>query len=167
VADRARGLHMIVIAYDPFVADATAAEVGVRKVTLDELLASADAITAHVVMTPETKGLIDDAAIAKMKKGVLLVNASRGGVYDEGALERGLKAGKIGGIGLDVFVEEPPGDHPLLKLDGVVVTPHLGASTEEAQERVALEICEQVRDFLATGAVRNAINAAQVAKHVG
>jgi D-3-phosphoglycerate dehydrogenase / 2-oxoglutarate reductase len=164
VADRAKGLRMNVIAFDPFVPKEKGAEVGVEMVTADELFRRADAITSHVVLTKETKGLVDDAAIDKMKRGILLVNCSRGGVYDEGALERGLASGKIGGLALDVFVEEPPpAGHPLLQRDDVVVSPHIGASTEEAQERVALEICAQIVDYLVHGKVKNAVNADRVA----
>jgi D-3-phosphoglycerate dehydrogenase / 2-oxoglutarate reductase len=163
VADRAKGLRMNVIANDPYVSQDKVAAIGVEMVSLDHLFRRSDAITSHVVMTKETKGLVNDAAIDKMKKGVLLVNCSRGGVYDEGALERGLASGKIGGVALDVFVEEPPpADHPLLKRDDVVVTPHIGASTEEAQERVALEICAQIVEFLTLGKVKNAVNADRV-----
>jgi D-3-phosphoglycerate dehydrogenase len=110
-------------------------------------------------MTKETKGMFGDAQIDKMKKGVLLVNCARGGVYDEGALERGIKSGKIGGVALDVFSEEPPPkDHPLLALDQVVLTPHIGASTLEAQDKTGTEIAEQVAIFLLEGRVMNAVN---------
>jgi D-3-phosphoglycerate dehydrogenase len=162
VADRAKGLKMHVIAFDPVLTAERAVELGVELVGTDELFARADAITAHTPLTPQTKGIVDDAAIDKMKPGVLLVNCARGGIYDEGALQRGLASGKIGGVALDVFDKEPPGDHPLLKQDGVVATPHLGASTEEAQERVALEIAEQVAQYLAHGTIVNAVNAPNV-----
>jgi D-3-phosphoglycerate dehydrogenase len=159
VADRAKGLRMNVIAFDPIVPKEKAKEIGVELVTVDELFARADAITAHTPLTSETRGIVNDAAIAKMKNGVMLVNCSRGGVYDEGALARGLESGKIGGVALDVFAQEPPpADDPLFKYENVVLTPHLGASTEEAQERVALEICEQVADYLLRGVVKNAVN---------
>jgi D-3-phosphoglycerate dehydrogenase len=159
VADRAKGLRMNVVAYDPVLSQERAASLGVELVGKDELFARADAITAHTPLTKETTGLVNDDAIAKMKKGVLLVNCARGGVYDEAALLRGLASGKIGGLALDVFVKEPVApDHPLLGRDDVIVTPHLGASTEEAQERVVLEIIDQVAAFLEGGTITNAVN---------
>jgi D-3-phosphoglycerate dehydrogenase len=165
VADRAKGLRMHVIAFDPAMTKGRAEQLGVELVPLDELFRRADAITAHTPLTPETRGIVNDEAIAKMKKGVLLVNCSRGGVFDEAALERGIKSGHVGGVALDVFVQEPAAsDHPLLATDNVIVTPHLGASTHEAQERVALEIVEQVIDYLKTGTIVNAVNAPNVAK---
>jgi D-3-phosphoglycerate dehydrogenase len=161
VADRARGLKMNVIAFDPVLTADRAAALGVELVGLDELFRRADVITAHTPLTPETKGIVNDAAIEKMKKGVLLVNAARGGIYDEAALLRGLESGKIGGVALDVFVEEPPKSETtlaLIKHELVVATPHLGASTEEAQERVVLEIAEQVVAYLRDGTIQNAVN---------
>lgn len=165
VADRAKGLRMHVIAYDPVLSVERAAQLGVELVSVDDLFRRADAITAHTPLTNETRGIVNDDAIAKMKKGVLLVNCSRGGVYDEAALVRGLESGKLGGVALDVFVEEPlPADSPLSKIEGIVLTPHLGASTEEAQERVALEIVEQVIDYLANGTITNAVNTPNVSR---
>lgn len=165
VADRAQGLKMKVIGYDPVLTPERAAQIGVELVSLDALLARADAITVHTPLTPETQGLVNDATIEKLKKGVLLVNAARGGIYDEAALARGLDAGKIGGVALDVFVEEPvAADHPLLRYENVIVTPHLGASTQEAQERVALEIAEQVAAYLQHGVVTNAVNVASISR---
>ncbi len=164
VADRAKGLRMSVIAFDPMVTPDRAAALGVELVSLDHLFERSDAITAHTPLTAETKGIVNDAAIAKMKPGVLLVNCARGGIYDEAALGRGLASGKIGGVALDVFSEEPPGDHPLLKLDNVICTPHLGASTDEAQERVAVEIAEQVAAFLLHGTISNAVNVPSVSR---
>ena len=165
VADRARGLHMNVIAHDPVLTSDRASQLGVELVSLADLFARADAITAHTPLTAETRGVVDDAAIAKMKPGVLLVNCARGGIYDEAALERGLASGKIGGVALDVFVEEPPqGNHPLLAHASVVATPHLGASTEEAQERVAIEIIQQVLDYLSQGTITNAVNVPNVSR---
>ncbi len=166
VADRAKGLRMNVIAFDPVVTADRAAQLGVELVSLDEIWKRADAITCHTPLNANTKGIVNDASIEKMKPGVLLVNCARGGVYDEAALARGLESGKIGGVGLDVFVEEPPGDHALLKLDNVVCTPHLGASTEEAQERVALEIAEQVVAYLVSGTIQNAVNVPSVSREV-
>src|SRR6266540_638333 len=147
VADRARGLRMNVIAFDPVVAPERATALGVELVSLDQIWARADAITVHTPLTSETKGLVNDETIAKMKKGVLLVNCARGGIFDEAALQRGLESGRVGGVALDVFVEEPPGQIPLLSRDDVICTPHLGASTEEAQERVALRSEEHTSEL--------------------
>ena len=166
VVDRARGLRMNVIAFDPVVTPERATALGVELVTLEEIWARADAVTVHTPLTSETKGLVNDATIAKMKKGVLLVNCARGGIFDEAALLRGLESGKIGGAALDVFVEEPPGQNPLLGRDDVICTPHLGASTEEAQERVALEIAEQVVQYLSSGTITNAVNVPSVSREV-
>jgi D-3-phosphoglycerate dehydrogenase / 2-oxoglutarate reductase len=166
VADRARGLHMNVIGFDPFMTAERAAELGIELLTLDELWKRADAITVHTPLTAETKGLVNDATIAKMKKGVLLVNAARGGIYDEAALVRGLDSGQIGGVGLDVFPEEPPGLTDIVKHPKAVVTPHLGASTEEAQSRVALEIAQQVAAYLQTGEISNSVNVPSVPREL-
>jgi D-3-phosphoglycerate dehydrogenase len=156
---------MHVVAFDPVLSHERAQSLGVELVSLGELFERADAITAHTPLTPETTGMVDDAAIAKMKKGVLLVNCARGGVYDEGALLRGLESGKVGGVALDVFIQEPvPKDHPLLSRDDVIVTPHLGASTDEAQERVALEICEQIVQYLEHATITNAVNVPSVSR---
>jgi D-3-phosphoglycerate dehydrogenase len=159
VASRAQGLSMNVIGYDPVLSSERAKEIGVELVSVDELLRRADIITCHTPLTPETKGILGAEAFKKVKKGVLIVNAARGGIVDEAALADAITSGAVGGAALDVFVEEPtPADHPLLKLDQVIVTPHLGASTAEAQERVALEICEQVAVYLTTGEIKNALN---------
>jgi D-3-phosphoglycerate dehydrogenase len=158
VAERGRGLHMRVIAFDPVLTEQRAQELGVELVSLDELFARADAITVHTPKTPQTVNLINDAAIAKMKRGVLLINAARGGICDEAAVLRGLNSGHIGGAGFDVFAQEPPGASELVKHPSVVATPHLGASTEEAQTRVAVEICEQVIAYLIHGTVSNSVN---------
>jgi D-3-phosphoglycerate dehydrogenase len=166
VADRAKGLRMNVIGFDPVVSPDRASALGVELVSLDQLWARADAITVHTPLTSETRALVNDQTIALMKKGVLLVNCARGGIYDESALLRGLETGKIGGVALDVFAEEPPGPIPLLSRDDVVSTPHLGASTEEAQERVALEIAEQVVQYLAHGTIVNAVNVPSVSREV-
>ncbi len=159
LADRAQGLKMKVVAYDPYLAPESAARVGVELTTLDDLFARADFISVHTPLTAETRGLIGREAFAKMKKGVRIVNCARGGIVDEAALAEALRAGQIAGAALDVFAEEPPPkDHPLLGLDGVVATPHLGASTDEAQINVAIAIAEQVVDFLTRGEVRAAVN---------
>ncbi len=159
VADRAHGLKMKVIGVDPVMSSERAAELGIELVELDELLSRSDFITIHAPLTPETKNMMSDAAFDKMKRGALLVNAARGGIVDERALARAITEGKIAGAALDVFAEEPVDPKsPLLKLDNVLCTPHLGASTSEAQERVAFEIAEQVIDYLRNGIVKNAVN---------
>ena len=159
VAERAQGLRMRVVGYDPFVTHEAAAKLGVELVTLDDLYARADFVSVHVPMTPETKGLIGAAAFAKMKKGVRIVNAARGGIVDEAALYDAITSGKVAGAALDVFAEEPPPkDHPLLGLPQVVVTPHLGAATSEAQINVAIAIAEQITNFLVRGEVQAAVN---------
>ncbi len=158
-ANRAQGLKMKVIAFDPVLSSERAASLGVELVSLDELFERADFITVHAPLTPETKGLIGKDAIAKMKPGVLIVNAARGGIVDEAALAQAVESGKVGGAALDVFGQEPvETDNPLLKQDRVIVTPHLGASTAEAQDRVAREIAEQVVDYLTEGTIKNALN---------
>ena len=159
VADRARGLRMRVIAYDPIVSDERAQRLGVDLVSLDELFQQADVITLHVPLTRENKGLIGPEQFARMKPGVLLVNAARGGIVDEAALLQAIEAGVVAGAALDVFeTEPPPADQPLLARDEVIATPHLGAATEQAQLNVAIAIAEQVRDYLVDGVVRNAVN---------
>ncbi len=160
VADRAQGLKMKVIAFDPMISDDRAAALGVHKVSIDELFKSADIISCHAPLTPDTKNLLNDAAFEKMKNGVMIVNAARGGIVDESALLRAIEKGKVAGAALDVFEQEPVDpNHPLLKREEVICTPHLGASTEEAQERVALEIAEQIAEYLTQGVVRNSVNA--------
>ncbi|QJD17362.1 phosphoglycerate dehydrogenase [Paracoccus sanguinis] len=158
VIDRARGLHMKVLAYDPFLSDERAREIGATKVELDELLAKADFITLHVPLTDKTRNILSAENLAKTKKGVRIVNAARGGLIDEAALSELLKSGHVAGAALDVFATEPATDSPLFNLPNVVVTPHLGASTTEAQENVALQVAEQMADYLLTGAVANALN---------
>jgi D-3-phosphoglycerate dehydrogenase len=159
VADRAQGLKMNVIAFDPVLSSDRAASLGVELVTLDALFERADFITVHAPLTPETKNLIGENALKRMKKGVMIVNAARGGIVDEKALAKAIVEGHVAGAALDVFVKEPvEADNPLLKLDNVVLTPHLGASTAEAQERVAQEIAEQVVEYLTEGTIRNAVN---------
>jgi len=158
VADRALGLKMKVIAFDPFLSLERAQELGVEKVELDELLPRADFITLHTPMTPQTKNILSAEALAKTKPGVRIVNCARGGLIDEVALKGGLDSGHIAGAALDVFETEPAKEHPLFGHEKVVATPHLGASTNEAQENVALQVAEQISDYLLTGAVTNAIN---------
>ncbi|NRB04556.1 MAG: phosphoglycerate dehydrogenase [Rhodobacteraceae bacterium] len=158
VCDRARGLKMKVIAYDPFLSEEKADKMGVEKVELDELLPRADFITLHVPKTDATADMIDAAAIAKMKPGVRIINCARGGLVDENALAEALKAGHVAGAAFDVFAEEPAKENALFNLPNVVCTPHLGAATTEAQENVALQVAEQMSDYLLTGAVTNALN---------
>ncbi|HTT49745.1 MAG TPA: phosphoglycerate dehydrogenase [Pseudolabrys sp.] len=158
VADRAIGLRMKVIAYDPFLSEERARDLGVEKVELDELFKRADFITLHTPLTDKTRNVIDAAAIKKMKKGVRIVNCARGGLVDEAALAEALKAGQVAGAAFDVFVEEPATQSPLFSLPNVVCTPHLGAATSEAQENVALQVAEQMSDYLLRGAISNAVN---------
>ncbi|MEM9999446.1 MAG: phosphoglycerate dehydrogenase [Pseudomonadota bacterium] len=158
VANRAIGLKMRVVAFDPFLSEDRAKEIGVEKVELDALFARADFITLHTPLTDKTRNIIDAAAIAKMKDGVRIINCARGGLVVEEALAEGLKSGKVAGAGIDVFETEPATENPLFDLPNVVCTPHLGASTTEAQENVALQVAEQMSDYLLKGAVSNAIN---------
>jgi D-3-phosphoglycerate dehydrogenase / 2-oxoglutarate reductase len=158
VAERALGLRMKVIAYDPFLSPERALDLGIEKVPLDALLSRADFITLHTPLTEATQDLIDARAIAKMKRGVLLINCARGGLVVENDLAAALDIGQVAGAAVDVFVEEPAVKNPLFGRDNVVATPHLGAATAEAQENVALQIAEQMADFLLTGAVSNAVN---------
>ncbi len=158
VADRAQGLKMRVIAFDPYLSPERAGELGVEKVELDDLFARADFISLHTPLTDATRGIIDAAAIAKMKPGVRIVNCARGGLIVEEDLKVGLESGQVAAAGLDVFAQEPAKDNPLFGMDNVVATPHLGASTTEAQEKVALQVAEQMADFLISGAVTNALN---------
>ncbi len=158
VAERALGLRMKVIAYDPFLSPERAVDLGIEKVSLDALFARADFITLHTPLTEATKNLIDAGAIAKMKRGVRLVNCARGGLVVEYDLAAALDRGHVAGAAIDVFIDEPARENPLFGRDNVVATPHLGAATSEAQENVALQIAEQMADFLLTGAVSNAVN---------
>ena len=158
VADRALGLQMKVIAYDPFLSEKRALDLGVEKVELDELLARADFITLHTPLTDATRNILSREALAKTKQGVRIINCARGGLVDEAALADAIESGHVAGAALDVFETEPATDSPLFALENVVCTPHLGAATAEAQENVALQVAEQMSDFLLTGAVTNAIN---------
>jgi len=158
VADRAHGLKMRVLAYDPFLTPERAADLGVDKVELDELLARADFVTLHTPLTEATRNIISAEAISKMKTGARLINCARGGLVDEAALLAALESGKLAGAGVDVFVEEPAIDNPLFEAPNIVCTPHVGAATTEAQENVALQIAEQISDYLIDGAITNALN---------
>jgi len=158
VADRALGLKMKVIAYDPFLSPDRATDLGVEKVDFDELLKRADFITLHTPLTDKTRNIINANAIKTMKKGVRIINCARGGLVDEAALYEALKKSHVAGAAFDVFTAEPATESPLFNLPNVVCTPHLGASTSEAQENVALQIAEQMSDYLLRGAISNAIN---------
>src|SRR5437588_4046467 len=158
VIDRALGLRMRVIAYDPFLSPERAADIGVHKVELDELFKRADFITLHTPLTEKTRNIIDVNALAKMKKGVRIINCARGGLVDEKALRAALDSGQVAGAAFDVFSEEPASANPLFGHPNVVCTPHLGAATTEAQENVALQVAEQMSDYLLQGAISNAVN---------
>jgi D-3-phosphoglycerate dehydrogenase len=162
VADRAVGLKMRVLAYDPYLSEKKALELGVEKADLDTLLARADFITLHTPLTDATRNILSREALAKTKKGVRIINCARGGLLDEAALADAIKSGHVAGAALDVFETEPAVDSPLFGLENVVCTPHLGAATAEAQENVALQVAEQMSDFLLTGAITNAVNMASV-----
>ncbi len=162
VAERAMGLRMQVIAYDPHLEPETIQRLGVIPVGLDELFRRSDYITIHTPLTRDTKGLLNREAFAKMKDGVMIINCARGGIVNEQDLYEAITSGKVVGAALDVFEQEPPGDHPLLKLEQVICTPHLGASTGEAQENVAVGIAEQIKEFLLAGGIRNAVNTPQI-----
>ncbi|MEN3336124.1 MAG: D-3-phosphoglycerate dehydrogenase / 2-oxoglutarate reductase [Blastocatellia bacterium] len=159
VAERARAFGMTVVAYDPYFTMEAARDIGIEMVALDELFPRADFITVHTPLTEETRGIINAASIEKMKAGVRIINCARGGLVDEAALADALRSGKVAGAALDVFEKEPtPADNPLLGFDQIIATPHLGASTAEAQLGVATMIAEQVRDYLQDGTVRGAVN---------
>ena len=162
VAERAQGLKMRVIAFDPFLGAERAQDLGVEKVELDQLLARADVISLHTPLNDQTRNILSAEAIGKTKKGVRIVNCARGGLLDETALFDAIKDGHVAGAALDVFGEEPAKNNPLFELDEVVVTPHLGAATTEAQEKVALQIADQMAAYLVSGAVVNALNMASV-----
>ncbi len=159
VVRRARGFEMKIVASDPYVNSQTAADLGVTLLTLDELYAQSDYLSLHVAKTPETEGMLNDAAFAKMKDGIRVVNCARGELVDSAALARAVESGKVAGAALDVFeVEPPPADSPLLALETILMTPHVGGSTEEAQEIVGVRIAEQVIDYLQHGIALNAVN---------
>lgn len=158
VADRAHGLKMRVLAFDPFLTPERAADLGVDKVELDELLGRADFVTLHTPLTDATRHIISAEAIARMKDGARLINCARGGLVDEAALKKALESGKLAGAALDVFADEPAIDNPLFGAPNVICTPHVGAATTEAQENVALQIAEQMADYLIDGAITNALN---------
>jgi D-3-phosphoglycerate dehydrogenase len=158
VADRAHGLRMKVIAYDPFLSPERAADLGVEKVDLGQLLTRADIITLHTPLTDKTRNILNKDSLARTKKGVYIVNCARGGLIVEADLKKALESGQVAGAALDVFEKEPATANPLFGMDNVIFTPHLGASTTEAQENVALQVAEQMADYLLEGAVSNALN---------
>lgn len=162
VADRAKGLKMHVIVHDPHVDEAVIKQAGIESVSLEELYKRSDFITIHVPKLPETRNFICASAFEQMKPGVRIINCARGGIMNEDDLVLALKSGKVGGVALDVFETEPPGDSPLFEFDNVICTPHLGASTVEAQTNVAIAIVEQVIDYLKTGTIQNAVNVPSV-----
>ncbi|MCX5862936.1 MAG: phosphoglycerate dehydrogenase [Desulfomonile sp.] len=162
VADRAMGLGMHVIAYDPFLSEEQAKQMGIRLETLDQVFKESDFITLHVPLTDETRGLIGAKNIAKMRDGVRIINCSRGPVVNEDELADAIESGKVGGAAIDVYLTEPPGKTRLICLDRVICTPHLGASTQEAQDNVAIAVANQIRDYLLYGTIRNAVNAPAV-----
>jgi D-3-phosphoglycerate dehydrogenase / 2-oxoglutarate reductase len=158
VANRAQGLAMKVVAYDPFLTAERAVEIGVEKVELEELLRRADFITLHTPMTEKTRNILNKDSLAKTKKGVRIINCARGGLIVESALAEAIRSGHVAGAALDVFEEEPAKENPLFNLPNVICTPHLGASTNEAQENVAVQVAEQMADYLLNGAISNAVN---------
>ena len=162
VARRARALGMRLVAFDPFIPAEHAERLGVELVTLDDLLARSDYITIHAPLTKDTRGLIGKAELEKAKRGVRIVNTARGGIVDERALAEGVKSGQVAGAAIDVFEQEPPKDSPLLEIEGIILTPHLGASTEEAQVKVAVDVAEQVVDVLHGRPARSAVNVSPV-----
>jgi D-3-phosphoglycerate dehydrogenase len=169
VAKRSQAFAMNVIAYDPFLSEEKAKAIGVEKVSLEVLFSRSDFITIHTPITAETRNMINKETINKMKDGVRIINCARGGIINEKDLYDALVEGKVAGAALDVFEKEPPENNPLLTLDNVISTPHLGAATNEAQENVAIAIAEQIADYLIRGTIRNAVNfpsipADQVAK---
>ncbi|MCE3288853.1 MAG: 3-phosphoglycerate dehydrogenase [Caulobacter sp.] len=162
VAERALGLKMKVIAYDPFLSPERAVELGVEKVEIDELIERAEFITLHTPLTDKTRNILSAEALARTRKGVRIINCARGGLVDEAALRAGLDSGHIGGAAFDVFVTEPATENPLFGAPNFIATPHLGASTAEAQENVALQVAEQISDYLLTGAITNALNSPSI-----
>jgi D-3-phosphoglycerate dehydrogenase len=159
VASRARAFGMSLVAYDPFMSPDQARDLEIELAPLDDVFARADFLTVHTPLTDETRGIVGREAFTKMKRGVRVINCARGGLVDEEALYEAIKSGIVAGAALDVFTTEPPAaNHPLLSLEEVIATPHLGASTTEAQEGVAFTVAEQMRDYLLTGALRGAVN---------
>lgn len=166
VIDRCKGMKMVILAYDPFISKAKALDLGIELIeNLDDFWPRVDVLTVHAPLTPKTRHIINGDAFAKMKKGVIVINCARGGIVDEAALYEALKSGKVFAAGLDVFEKEPAKESPLFGLDNVVLTPHLGASTSEAQVKVAVQIAEQISDYLLKGTVQNALNIPAVSEN--
>ncbi len=166
VSNRALGLKMNVIAYDPFISPEAAEKMGIKLTTLGKILEKSDFITVHTPLTNETRNLINSDSIAKMKDGAFIINCARGGIVNETDLYDALVSGKLGGAALDVFTEEPPGNIELLSLDNVICTPHLGASTDEAQRNVAIAVAQQIIDYLTKGDIKNAVNFPSVSAEI-
>src|SRR3954463_12233291 len=163
VVQRAKAFGMKVVAYDPFLSEEAAGKLGVELVPLPEIFRRSDAITLHVPLTEQTKNMVAAPQLAAMKEGALVINCARGGLVDEKALAQALKSGHLGGAALDVFeTEPPPADHPLFSCDNFIATPHLGGATEDAQQSVAVIVCEAMVEYLTTGTVRNAVNVPSV-----
>ncbi len=166
VAERALGFKMLVLAYDPYVACERAAQLGVEMTSLDDLLSRADFISLHTSLSKETEDLLNETAFAKMKPGVRIINCARGGLLNEDALYKAILDKRVSGAALDVFGKEPPGNNPLFTLPQVVVTPHLGAASEQAQINVAIAIADQLVDFLQNGIIKNAVNVPSVSSQM-
>src|SRR6476661_6105866 len=162
VARRARAFGMEIVGHDPFVSASIAKENGIRMGKLEDVYAAADYLTLHVGLTPQTTGMINAASIKTMKKGIRIVNCARGELIDEGALAQGLKQGQVGGAALDVFQEEPLKNSPLTAMENVILTPHIGGSTHEAQEAVGVQVAHQVKEYLKSGVIQNAVNVPSV-----
>jgi D-3-phosphoglycerate dehydrogenase len=158
VARRARAFEMKIVAHDPFVSASVAREMGIHLAELDEVYAAADYLTLHVGLTPQTTGMINEKSLAKMKKGVRIINCARGELLDEAAVAAALAGKQLGGLGVDVFMEEPPKNSPLLAQENVIATPHIAGSTNEAQDAVGVQIASQVREYLKRGVIQNAVN---------
>src|SRR5262249_36390809 len=158
VARRAKAFEMKIIAHDPFVAASLAREHGITLAELEQVYAAADYLTLHVGLTPQTTGMINEKSLARMKKGVRIINCARGELLDEAAVAAALAGKQVGGLGVDVFVEEPPKNSPLLALENVIATPHIAGSTNEAQDAVGVQIASQVREYLKRGVIQNAVN---------
>src|SRR3954465_6701997 len=167
VVQRAKAFGMKIVAYDPFLSEDAAAKLGVELVPLPEIFRRSDAITLHVPLTEQTKNMVAAPQLAAMKRGALVINCARGGLVDERALAEALKSGHLGGAALDVFETEPPAaDHPLFSCENFIATPHLGGSTEDAQQNVAVIVCEAMVEYLTTGTIRNAVNVPSVSGEV-
>jgi D-3-phosphoglycerate dehydrogenase len=162
VARRARAFGMDVIAHDPFISATVAEQMGARLTTMDEVITTSDYLTLHVGLTPQTATMINPGTLARMKRGVRIVNCARGELIDELALAAAIESGQVGGAALDVFCEEPPKHSPLLALENVIATPHIAGSTHEAQDAVGVQIAEQVREYLTRGVIQNAVNVPSV-----